>query len=44
MPLIYIVEDDANIREIEQFSLGSAGAHIRTVRSVGYSFEKEQTP
>ena len=29
MPLIYIVEDDANIREIEQFSLESAGYSTR---------------
>lgn len=34
---------DMHIKTLRQ-KLGSAGAHIRTVRSVGYSFEKEQTP
>ena len=34
---------DMHIKTLRQ-KLGSAGAHIRTVRSVGYSFEKEQAP
>ncbi len=34
---------DMHIKTLRQ-KLGSAGTHIRTVRSVGYSFEKEQTP
>ena len=34
---------DMHIKTLRQ-KLGSAGAHIRTVRSVGYSFEKVQAP
>ncbi|MFQ7159403.1 MAG: hypothetical protein ACLRPX_07190 [Ruthenibacterium sp.] len=39
MPLIYIVEDDANIREIEQFSLESAGYSTRV-----FTCAKDFTP
>ncbi len=36
MPLVYIVEDDANIREIESFALKNSGFSVEAFACKGF--------